>query len=173
LYRRTARFKVPRERYVGMGRRLSDPAWKSGPTEPEPSASEHAIHPEDFGSGFDFDGFGVDEAEQVEGEPLVTIQEVATCSRDGCDAAHRRRLLFTTHTLTDAEEDALHRDAGLSDGAVLAEYVHEHAERVDVETIEVDGTHITAEQTIEDEPHGACYGRVEPEPDVHAHKYDL
>jgi hypothetical protein len=156
-----------------MGRRLSDPAWKSGPTHPEPTSSDHAIAPEDFGcGGFDFDGFGVDEAEQVEGEPLVVIMEQAVCSRDGCDAAHERRLLFTTQPLSDFEKFAL---GSLSAPDTPAVYVHEHAERVGPETIEVHvendnygaemDVQITAERTIEDEATGSCYGRVEPDPE--------
>jgi hypothetical protein len=147
-----------------MGRgRLSDPSWKSGPSNPEPTSSEHAIHPEDFGqSSADWDGFGVDEAEQVEGEPLVALQEVATCTRDGCDATHKRRLLFTTHTLTDEEEARLHRH---SEPHGLNVYVHDHGERVDIETIEVDGISITVEEIIENEPQRACYGHVEPDPE--------
>jgi hypothetical protein len=167
-----------------MRGQLSDPAWKSGPKEQKPTSSEHAIHPEDFGhSRADWDGFGKAEAESVEGVPLVALQEMATCSRDGCDAAHKRRLLFTTHTLTEEEERAL-RDSAfdvvrpedapqsadsetrheVSDSA-LAEYVHEEGERVDAETIEVDGIGISAERIADDEPMGACYGHVEPDPE--------
>lgn len=156
-----------------MGRGLSDPAWKSGPTYPEPTASEHAIHPEDFGHGGDWDGFGKSEAERVEGVPLVAIQEAATCSRDGCDAMHTRRLLFTTHTLTDDEEARLRSHAFDSTDDCLAEHVWSEGERVDIETIEVDGIGVSVEETVEDEPLGECYGHVEPEPDINAHRYDL
>jgi hypothetical protein len=157
-----------------MRGRLPDPSWKSGPKEPKPTSSEHAIHPEDFGGApADWDGFGVNEAEQVEGVPLIVLMESATCSRDGCDASHSRRLLFTTHTLTDEGEAALRRHASLSTDEGIAEHVWEEGERVDVETIEVDGIGISVEQTIEDEPHGSCYGRVEPDPDINAHRYDL
>ena len=157
-----------------MGRGLSDPAWKSGPTYPEPTASDHAIHPEDFGhSGGDWDGFGVNEAEMVEGVPLVAVQEVATCSRDGCDATHKRRLLFTTHTLTDEEEATLRANAYDTSDESLAEYVHEEGERVDIETIEIDGIGVSVEETVENEAEGPCYGRVEPEPDINAHRYNL
>ena len=149
-----------------MGRRLSDPAWKSGPTHPEPTSSEHGIHPEDFGRNSDWDGFGVDEAEQVEGEPLVAIQEVATCSRDGCDATHKRRLLFTTQPLSDDEKHALDLVSAPDEPGA---YVHEHAERIDMETIEIDETSISAEKIIENEPSGPCYGHVEPDPEP----YDL
>lgn len=154
-----------------MGRhRLSDPAWKSGPREPRPTDSEHAIFPEDFAHEFDFDGFGADEVEQVDGEPLITIQEVAVCARDGCDAAHRRRLLFTTEPISDAEKHALELASGVDEPAA---YVHEHAERIDLETIDVNDISITAEKIIEDEPSGPCYGRHEPEPDIDAYRYDL
>lgn len=140
-----------------------EPNWKSGPKEQKPTSDEHAIHPEDFGHArADWDGFGKEEAESVEGVPLVALQEMATCSRDGCDAAHKRRLLFTTQPLSDAEKHALDIVSGPDEPGV---YVHEHGERVGPETIEVDDTQITAERIIEDEPHGACYGHVEPDPE--------
>lgn len=142
--------------------RISDPTWKSGPTHKEPNSSEHAIHSEDFGSGgFDFDGFGVDEAESVEGEPLVTIMEMAVCSRDGCEAVHTRRLLFTTQPLSEDEKYALDAVSGGEVGA----YAFDHAERVGPESIEIGGTQITAERIIENEPEGQCCGRVEPDPE--------
>lgn len=151
--------------------RLSDPAWKSGPREPSPTDSEHAIFPEDFEHNpTDWDGFGVDEAEMVEGEPLVALQEVAVCTRDGCDATHKRRLLFTTEPLSDAEERALDIVSGVDEKGV---YVVENGERIDMETIRVDDTTITAEMVIENEPSGPCYGHEEPEPDVNAHRYGL
>lgn len=155
-------------------RSIPDPAWKSGPTEPKPTSSSHAIAPEDFAHApFDFDGFGRDEAEAVDGEPLIVIRERVECRREGCDAAHSRSMLFTTHTLGDDDETRLRRDSSLSADAALAEHVWEHAERVDVDTIDVNGVTITPERIIEDEASGPCYGRVEPEPDVHAHRYDL
>jgi hypothetical protein len=148
-----------------MARRVSDPAWKSGPTYQEPTDSEHDIRPEDFGSGgFDFDGFGVDEAEQVEGDPLIVIQESATCSRDGCDATHTRRLLFTTQPLSDAEEHAL----DIVSGGEPSAYVWDQAERVGPESIQVDETRITAETVVTSgnyESKGSCYGGVEPDPE--------
>jgi len=159
-----------------MGR-ISDPAWKSGPPEPTHSHSEHAIY-EDDEAPYDIDGFGVDEVEMVEGEPLVTIQERRTCHRDGCDASHVRRLLFTTEGLTDAQQRRLERHSGADD---LAAYAHERAERIDVETIRVklsgespdsvenssddesvDGIPISAERIVEEEPVGQCNGRPEP-----------
>lgn len=143
-----------------MGRgTIPDPSWKSGPTYPEPTASEHAIDPQPDGA--DFDGFGVDEAERVEGEPLVAIQEVHYCARDGCDEGLIRRRLFTTYYLTHEEEEALRDTAGCE----LAEYVWEHAERTDVETVKIpiDGgpLYITEETSVEDQPHGECYGHVD------------
>jgi hypothetical protein len=71
-------------------------------------------------------------------------------------------LLFTTQTLSDDEERALSRLSGVDEPAA---YVHEHGERVGPETISVDGIDITVERIIEDEPLGACYGRVEPDPE--------
>lgn len=146
-----------------MRRRLSDPAWKSGPKEPRPTAGEHAIHEEDFGSAaFDFDGFGKKEAERVDGEPLITIRESVECHRDGCEAAHSRVLLFTSKPLSE-ENEALLRLAAGSDS--LAAFVWEEAERVDVDAIEVFGVKIPAERIEEEKATGSCYGRVEPDPE--------
>lgn len=141
-------------------RRLSDPAWKSGPKERPPSSSEHALHPSS--SGHDFDGFGQDESEMVDGEPLIAIQECRQCARDGCDAREKRRLLFTTEPLSDAEKQALDIARGHDSRSA---HVHKNAERVDYETIEVGGTTITAEEIVTDEAKGSCYGRVEPDPE--------
>jgi hypothetical protein len=156
-----------------MAQQLSDPSWKSGPVESTPNSSDHAIDPHDFGETYDLDGFGVDEAEIVEGTPLVTIQEASFCSRDGCDAAHWRRFLFTTEGLDDDKENRLRQSVGCEDDESLAEYVFDNAERVNIDAIEVDGITIAAERTVEDEATGGCYGRVEPSPNVDAHRYDL
>lgn len=158
-----------------MGRRLSDPDWKSGPTYPEPTSSDHDIW-SDEPSGEDFDGFGVNEAKSVDGEPLLAIQEVHNCGRDGCDAQLMRRHLFTTEDLTPTEEVALRGVAGDS-VELMANYVFENAERIDIDAIEVpleEGTLIiNAEQCIEDAPRGDCFGHKEPEPDIDAYRYDL
>lgn len=154
-----------------MGRGLSDPSWKSGPTYPEPTSDEHALDCEPSGS--DWDGFGKSEAEDVEGEPLVALQEYYSCHRDHCDEGMTRRLLFTTYYLTDEAEEAL-REAAPHD---LGEYVWDKGERVDVDTIEVpvEGgvIGVTVEKTIEDDALGPCYGHEEPEPDLEAYRYDL
>lgn len=163
-----------------MGRRLSDPSWKSGPPEPKHTHHEHDIDQIPDGQEGDLDGFGVEEAEKVEGKPLVAIQERHTCRREGCDASLTRRLLFTTHTLTEREERALDRHSAPNEPGV---FVHENAERVDVESIHVDlsgesldsvensggaessdvvDITISAERIIEDEPHGQCHGVPEP-----------
>lgn len=149
---------------------VSDPSWKSGPKERKPTATDHAITEEDFAHAFDFDGFGVNEAEMVDGEPLVAIRESVECHRDGCDAVHRRSLLFTTKPLSDDEKHALRIVSGVDTPAA---YVAHNAERADVETIEVDGTAITAEKIVENEPSGSCFGLSEPSPDVDAYRYDL
>jgi hypothetical protein len=146
-----------------------EPAWKSGPTYEEPTSSEHAISSDNFRLEYaDWDGFGRDEEAMVEGDPLVVLMERAECSRDGCDADYRRRLLFTTHTLTDENVILL---AALSGAKPMAEYVSEHGERVDEETIEVpinaeapskmSTLSVSAERVNDDEPRGDCYGRSE------------
>jgi len=108
--------------------------------------------------GSDWDGFGVDEAERVNGEPLTAIQEVQVCHREGCDATRTRRLLFTTEYLTDEELAALREVAEYD----IGEYVWDNGERVDAETIEVDSVGITGEDTVVDEPPNVCHGRPEP-----------
>lgn len=145
------------------GRRtLKDPAWKSGPTHPEPTSSEHAIDPQP--TDHDVDGFGVDEAEMVEGEPLIALQESHGCGREGCDATHTHRILFTTDTLNEAEMARLDWLRGTDE---LSSYVYDNHERVDQETIDVDGIQITAETIETDEATGPCYGIEEPDPEPH------
>lgn len=141
--------------------RGSTPTRRTAPTEQTPTDSEHDIHESDFVDA-DWDGFGIDEAESVDGEPLVALHESAECARDGCDAAHTRRILFTTEALSDDEKRALDAVSGPDDPR---DYVWEHGERVGPRTIEVDGTKITAERTIENEPLGPCYGHEEPDPE--------
>lgn len=139
---------------------VSDPSWKSGPTYDKPTSDEHAIHSDDF-VDFDFDGFGVDEAMLVDGDPLVVIQESAQCSREGCDAVHTRRLLFTTQPLDLFEKYIL---AALS-GAEYGPYVLDNAERVGPETIIVGDIEVRAETAVENEAVGSCHGCVEPDPE--------
>jgi hypothetical protein len=139
-----------------------EPDWKKGPTYGEPTSTEHAISPEDFGQHFDLDGFGRDEAEMVDGDPLVAIQEVAQCSREGCEAAHRRRLLFTTQPLSEKAQYVLRTVSG-PDGP--SAYAFDHATRVGPETIQVGSMEIQAEHIVDDEPTGACHGTVQPDPE--------
>lgn len=147
-----------------MGR-LSDPAWKSGPTHPKPTSDEHSLSEEPYGS--DMDGFGRDEEKAVDGEPLLAIQEAFGCVRDGCDAAEKRRILFTTDPLSDDERDALRKASGVNEPSV---HVFENAERVGPNAIDVsvdngEPIHIPAEETVVDEATGPCFGHVEPDPE--------
>lgn len=131
------------------------------PPEPEHEHSHHRIEHRPDGS--DFDGFGHIEAERVEGEPLVVVRDSVTCAREGCHATERRYYLFTTETLSDDEWSTLEVASGVGS---IGEYVHEHAERVDVDAIEVDGIRIDAEDTITEEVKGVCHGRPErPDPE--------
>jgi hypothetical protein len=142
------------------GRRTPQPP--TSPPEPKPTASEHAFAPEAFASEpADWDGFGKGEVDEVDGIPLVVLYESAECARDGCDYTHTRRMRFTTHTLSDDEETTLRAAAHDSTDAALAEYVASYAERTDMETITVDGIHITAENVEENRPSGPCYGHVD------------
>lgn len=137
-------------------RGVPDPKWKSGPTYPEPTSDTHFISEES--QGYVWDGFGQDEAEQVEGEPVVVVHERYSCSRDNCDEAETRRLLFTTWTLTDSEMSHIESHVDVP----LSEFVYEFGERVDEETIEVEVSGrtigISVEETITHEAVGKCYG---------------
>jgi len=68
-----------------MRNQLSDPSWKRGPTGPTHSDhwTEAALREADL---YDVDGPSVTQAEQTDGEVLVTIREGWLCQRDGCDA---------------------------------------------------------------------------------------
>jgi len=191
-----------------MRGRLSDPAWKSGPSHPEPTASEHAINPEP--AGYDHDGVGVNEAERVDGEPLSAVREAYSCSRDGCDADPQRNHVYA---LTDVSErvqriaEYVVRNEEWFDGVVrsltdehLVEFLAPRATIVDYDegpilgfevgedTVSSNGSKRGSSEDSSDRdtigyvyPHftdesgfgGSCYGRVEPEPDINAHRYDL
>jgi len=185
-----------------MRGRLSDPSWKSGPTYPEPTDSEHAIDPEP--AGYDHDGVGRDEAERVDGEALCAVREAYSCSRDGCDADPRRAHVYA---LTDVSRRVQQAAAHAIDyteeptAEDLIEYLATHAVIVDYDEGPILGFEFgdgadsgesasssaeSAASADEDEfgyvyPHftdesgfgGPCYGHVEPEPDINAHRYDL
>jgi len=165
-----------------MRGRLSDPAWKSGPSHPEPTASEHAISPEP--AGYDHDGVGVNEAERVDGEPLSAVREAYSCSRDGCDADPQRNHVYA---LTDVSERVQQAAAYAIDyteeptAEDLIEYLAINAVVVDYDEGPILGFEFGDDTFGYVPPHftdesgfgGSCYGRVEPEPDINAHRYDL
>jgi len=96
-----------------MGRnRLSDPAWKSGPTYPEPTSSEHAIGPEP--AGWDHDGVGRKEAERVDGEALCAVREAYSCSRDGCDTDARKDHVYALSDVSERVQQAASRAIDVS-----------------------------------------------------------
>lgn len=168
---------------------VPDPSWKSGPPEPNHHHSEHAIDPEP--AGYDFDGFGRDEMEEVDGEALVTIQEAYSCHRDGCDAMPRKRHLYTSLEastwLHKACERAGHGGLDVEPtyndewSELAVEYFAMNATIVDYDHVPIVGVefgedtfgYVYPEVTKEDDFSGSCYGRSEPNPDVNAHRYDL
>lgn len=157
---------------------LPDPAWKSGPTIPEPSASEHAFDIHEAPTASDIDGVGVDEAERIDGTPLLAVREVWRCPRDGCDASHRRVHLYRLEDVDEA-----HRIMASNEAPDRVEFIASHATIVDHDSehpyigFEVDGDvhgYVGPCETITtDNIRGPCYGRVEPEPDLESYRYDL
>mgnify|MGYP006279819219 CR=1 FL=1 len=185
-----------------MRGRLSDPSWKSGPTYPEPTDSEHAIDPEP--AGYDHDGVGRDEAERVDGEALCAVREAYSCSRDGCDADPRRAHVYAlsdvsrrvqqaaAHAIDSRGSGTTRNRASLAEGNEadyteeptaedLIEYLAVHAVIVDYDEGPILGFEFGDDEFGYVYPHftdesgfgGPCYGHVEPEPDINAHRYDL
>lgn len=184
-----------------MGRnRLPDPSWKSGPSYPEPTSSEHAISPEP--AGWDHDGVGRKEAERVDGEALCAVREAYSCSRDGCDTDARKDHVYALSDVSERVQqaarhaiDVSRRDAARSPRSLAegneADYTDEREDIVEylaihATIVDYDEGPILAFEFGDDElgyvyPHftdeqgfgGPCYGHVEPEPDINAHRYDL
>lgn len=164
-----------------MGQRLSDPDWKSGPTRPEPTASDHAIDPE---PAYDHDGVGRKEAERVDGEALCAVREAYVCHRDGCDVDARKDHVYAlTDVSADVREDARvaidYTDDPTTEDVI--EYLATNATIVDYDEVPILGFEFGDDERGYVYPHftdesgfgGPCYGRVEPSPDVNAHRYDL
>lgn len=167
-----------------MPNRLSDPSWKSGPKEPKYSHSDHAIEPDGVSGGFDLDGFGREEVELVEGEPLVTVMEAWYCSREGCDEYLQRRHLYTLQNVEDRTMQILRHAVPYE----ISEYIWDKAIIVDYDETPILGVYlgdddvdnvagrpghmnwnnpncigyIYPERTVTDEPTTTCHGRTEP-----------
>lgn len=158
---------------------VPDPGWKSGPSYDEPTSDEHEFE-HGQSKNVDWDGFGVDEVEEVDGEPLVVIHTHSSCMRAGCDATMTQRHLFTTKPLHQDKVELLQSASGRDEIGV---YVSEHAELVGPNTIEIpiepgidnvdpmishrltDTTFkISAEKTLTNPPNGACYGSTRRKP---------
>lgn len=166
-----------------MGRnRLPDPSWKSGPTYPEPTSSEHAIDPEP--AGWDHDGVGRKEAERVDGEALCAVREAYSCSRDGCDTDARKDHVYALSDVSERVQQAARHAISWTDEPGtedIVEYLAIHATIVDYDEGPIlafafgDDTlgYVYPHFTDEDGFGGPCYGHVEPEPDINAHRYDL
>jgi hypothetical protein len=155
-------------------RGLKDPAWKSGPTYDKATDSEHALDIEP--AGIDIDGVGVDEAERVDGTPLVATFETFSCRRDMCDESEKRRHVYTLESVSDDVKAAARDDIPWTDEPTdedLVEYIATRVQVVDYDEGPVlgfdDGSelYITPTLTITDKAHGPCYGeadRPDPEP---------
>jgi hypothetical protein len=165
-----------------MARGLSDPSWKSGPTYPEPTSSEHAIDPEP--AGYDHDGVGRDEAERVDGAALCAVREAYSCSRDGCDVSPRRIHVYALSDVSDRLMKIARHAIDYTDDPEEGDFVEFFAVRAQV--VDYDEGPILGFEVGDDTigyvyPHftdehdfgGPCYGHVEPEPDINAHRYDL
>jgi len=153
-------------------RGLKDPAWKSGPAYDKPTDSEHALDIEP--AGIDIDGVGVDEAEQLDGTPLIATFEMFTCMRDMCDAGEKRRHVYALEDVPDDVKAAARDDIPWTDEPTdedLVEYIATRVQVVDYDEGPVlgydDGSelYLPPRLTITDEAHGPCYGHEEPSPE--------
>lgn len=154
-------------------RGISDPAWKSGPTYSEPADSEHAIDIEP--AGVDIDGVGVDEAEKVDGTPLVATFEMFLCHRDMCDEGEQRRHVYVLEDVPDDVVESVRKRIDWTDSPTeddVIEYISTNVDVVDYDHAPIlgfdDGTelYITPELTITDEAIGPCYGEPDlPDPE--------
>jgi hypothetical protein len=153
-------------------RGLSDPSWKKGPTYDKPTDSEHALDIEP--AGIDIDGVGVDEAEQVDGTPLVATFETFSCLRDGCDEAEKRRHVYVLEDVPDHEVQIIKSLIGWTDDPTeddVIDYIATHLDVIDYDEAPVVGfddesdVYLTPRLTITDEAHGPCYGHEEPSPE--------
>lgn len=156
--------------------KVPDPSWKSGPTYPEPTASEHRLNEE---SDIEIDGVGINEAEQIGGEPLCAVREYLSCTREGCDANLDKNHVYA---LSDVSE----RVQQIARNAI--DWVDEPADEdvmewlaADVSIIDYDETpiigfeigedtvgYVYPQTTIEsDELGGACYGKDDYVPEPH------
>jgi len=152
-------------------RRISDPAWKSGPTHNEPTDSEHALDIEP--AGIDIDGVGVDEAERVDGTPICTTQEAFCCHRDMCDEAEMRRHIYVLDDVSDDVRAEVAEQIDWTDDVdneALVEYIAVNCEVGDYSEapiLTLDGTdlYLTKHVTITEKALGPCYGEEEPSPE--------
>lgn len=151
------------------------------PPDPSPSASEHAIEPMyEEPSGIDIDGVGVDEAERIDGEPLLAVREVFRCPRDGCEASLRRVHLYR---LDDVDRPAVADAYGpgitnadpvefLATRATIVDHDGEHP-YIGFETDGEPADYVRPCDTIESgSVDGPCYGHVEPNPDIDSYRYE-
>ena len=153
-------------------RGLSDPSWKSGPTYDKPTDSEHALDIEP--AGIDIDGVGVDEAERVDGTPLVATFETFSCRRDMCDEAEKRRHVYVLEDVSDTVIAEVRGKIDWTDEPTdedLIEYIATNVKVVDYDDGPVLGfgkefdLYLPARLTITDKAHGPCYGHEEPDPE--------
>jgi hypothetical protein len=75
----------------------------SPPTNPPEPKHSHAEHRLTFEWCADIDGYGVEEIEKVDGEPLCVVRAVRGCRRDGCERQEVGKHFFT---LEDVPADA-------------------------------------------------------------------
>lgn len=155
-------------------RGISDPSWKSGPTYDKPTDSEHALDVEP--AGIDIDGVGVDEAERVDGTPIITTQEKFGCLRDMCDESEKRRHIYVLEDVADKVKGEITKGIDWTvtdmDNAIV-EYIATHCEVVDYDEAPIlgfegaseDDMYLTPRLTITEEAHGPCYGHEEPDPE--------
>lgn len=164
--------------------RLPDPSWKSGPTYPEPTDSEHAIDPQPI--GHDLDGVGVGEAERIDGAPLLAVREAYVCLREGCDVDANKVHVYSLDDVgaepkRAAREVCEQFEGPTSDDDILVTlaeraFIIEHDGEEPIIGFDFGGEelgYVYPQETIESGFGGACYGHEAPDPDVNAYRYDL
>lgn len=148
----------------------------------EPTDSEHAIDPEPV--GYDHDGVGRDEAKRVDGVAFHAVRESYRCTRDGCDTDARKHHIYALSDVDEEVQATAFEEiewTNSPNAEDLVEWLSMRATIVDYDESPILGFEHEGEAIGYLEPRftqeqgfdGPCYGHVEPEPDVHAHRYDL
>lgn len=150
--------------------RLGDPQWKSGPTYPEPTASEH----DERMTAVDMDGVGRDEADEY-GDLFCATFVRRYCGRDGCEADTQQRWVYHLDDVSERTKQAARHAIDWTDDPTDEDIIE--ALSVRAEVIDWDAQPVISFVFGDDHlgyvyPHasvgegsmsGQCYGHVEPD----------